>query len=65
MENRKFKATCPICGYVLCKGLPHSQIDINCPKCGQYLQIHFLEEGVTSLLALRRTEGKTEETTAP
>lgn len=62
--DRKFKAACPICGYGLCKGTPQSQIDINCPKCGEYLQVRFLEDGVSSSLVLRKAEGKAAERAA-
>ena len=56
----KYRANCPICGHNLFKGTPHSHIDVNCPKCGQLLQITFAEEGVVSAVVMKKTacEGK-------
>ncbi len=54
----KYRASCPICGHTLFKGTPHSHIDVNCPKCGQLLQISFAEEGVVSAMVTKRPAGE-------
>ncbi len=56
----KYRASCPICGHTLFKGTPNSHIDVNCPKCGQLLQISFEEESVISTMITKKTacEGK-------
>ncbi len=46
MEQIKYKASCPVCGRNLFRGLPDSYIEGNCPKCGSFLVIHFETDGV-------------------
>lgn len=35
----KFYASCPICGYKLCKGESGSDVDILCPRCGKLVRV--------------------------
>lgn len=46
MEQIKYKASCPVCGRNLFRGLPDSYIEGYCPKCGSFLVIHFGTDGV-------------------
>ena len=46
MEQKKYRASCPICGHNLFKGLPNSYMEGNCPKCRSFRQIYFNGDGV-------------------
>ena len=35
----KMYASCPICGYKLCKGESGSDVDILCPRCGKLVRV--------------------------
>ncbi len=35
----KMYASCPICGYKLCKGESGSDVDILCPRCGKLIRV--------------------------
>lgn len=47
METEKYKASCPICGRNLFRGTPSSHVEVNCPKCGAFLQVAFEQNGYT------------------
>ncbi len=49
MEQTKYKASCPVCGRNLFRGLPDSYIEGNCPKCGSFLRIFFEGDGVNTV----------------
>ena len=51
MENRKYKASCPVCGRDLFRGSPESFLEGYCPKCGSFLQIYFENNGVKAVAA--------------
>ncbi len=36
-------ASCPICGYKLCKGESGSDVDILCPRCGKLVRVVITE----------------------
>ncbi len=42
----KYRASCPICGWMLIQASPASEICIDCPKCKNHLQIEIDEYGV-------------------
>lgn len=56
MENKIYMASCPICGRSLFKGKPDSYIEGGCPKCKNYLQIHYTAEGVKSAVCVVQPE---------
>lgn len=56
MENKVYMASCPICGHTLFKGKPESYIEGGCPKCKNYLQIHFTDVGVKSNIIVSKKE---------
>lgn len=58
MEKVKFKASCPICGRNLFRGVPDSYIEGNCPKCGSFLLIHFESEGVNIVTGVKEATPK-------
>ncbi len=39
----KMYASCPICGYKLCKGESGSDVDILCPRCGKLIRVVITE----------------------
>ena len=39
----KMYASCPICGYKLCKGESGSDVDILCPRCGKLVRVVITE----------------------
>ena len=39
----KMYASCPICGYKLCKGESGSDADILCPRCGKLVRVVITE----------------------
>lgn len=45
-------ASCPICGRSLFKGTADSYIEGGCPKCKNYLQITYTQEGVKSIVSV-------------
>lgn len=49
MEQVKYKASCPVCGRNLFKGIPNSYIEGNCPKCGSFIQVNFNDRGVNTV----------------
>jgi phage FluMu protein Com len=56
MENIVYVASCPICGRLLFKGKPNSQIEVGCPKCKNYLHVEFTTEGVQSEVSIIKEE---------
>ena len=47
-ENRKCKASCPICGRGLCRAAPNSVVEIYCPKCKSPLLVSFENGGFSA-----------------
>ncbi len=45
--GENFKASCPVCGRNLFRGTKRSFVEGPCSKCGTYLKISYLENGVT------------------
>ena len=41
--SMKMYASCPICGYKLCKGESGSDVDILCPRCGKLVRVVITE----------------------
>ena len=41
----KMYASCPICGYKLCKGESGSDVDILCPRCGKLVSFKSIVSG--------------------
>lgn len=39
----KMYASCPICGYKLCKGESGSDVDILCPHCSKLIRVVITE----------------------
>ena len=58
MENKVFLASCPICGRSLFKGKPDSYVEGGCPKCKNYLQISYTQDGVQSVVCIMKPEEK-------
>ena len=58
MEKVKYKASCPICGRNLFRGVPDSYIEGYCPKCGNFLMIHFGTDGVNTVAGAREMISK-------
>jgi len=52
MDKNIFMASCPICGRSLFKGTADSYIEGGCPKCKNYLQITYTQEGVKSIVSV-------------
>lgn len=48
--GEKFKASCPVCGRNLFRGATMSFVEGNCAKCGAFLKITYLENGVTVIV---------------
>ena len=46
-EIMKMYASCPICGYKLCKGESGSDVDILCPRCGKLVRVVITETNTT------------------
>ena len=44
MDKKKFFVTCPECGRRLCKAVPGSEMEIECPKCSKPLAIYVDDE---------------------
>ncbi len=61
MEQIKYKASCPICGRSLFRGLPNSYMEGNCPKCGSFLQVTFNSTGVNAVMGSTAKDNKKEE----
>ena len=55
-EKQFFISSCPICGRTLFKGTPNSYIEGACPKCKEYLKIHFNGTGY-QVCILRQEKG--------
>ena len=47
MNNKSYKASCPICGRVLLSGTENSELELYCPKCKTKLNVNFKVYGVT------------------
>ena len=47
----KMYASCPICGYKLCKGESGSDVDILCPRCGKLIRVHISDNEVRAIPA--------------
>lgn len=45
----KMYASCPICGYKLCKGKSGSDVDIICPRCGKLILVVITEKDVRAM----------------
>ena len=59
----KMYASCPICGYKLCKGESGSDVDILCPRCGKLVCVVITETNTncTPPTLLKRRQKKTTE----
>jgi len=44
LDKKKFFVTCPECGRRLCKAVPGSEMEIECPKCSKQLMISVDDE---------------------
>ena len=45
MNNSKFYAVCPACGRRLCKAVPGSEVEQDCPKCQSVVLIRVDPDG--------------------
>ena len=55
MGNSKFYVTCPCCGRRLCKAVPGSEVEQDCPKCQNTILIFVDEEkAVTTKVLIER-----------
>lgn len=45
-ESIRCMASCPVCGRGLCKAVPHSVVEIYCPKCKNPLLVCFENNSV-------------------
>lgn len=45
----KFYASCPVCGYKLCKGESGSEVDILCSRCGKLVRIVITADEVRAI----------------
>ncbi len=50
MKNQLFMASCPVCGRSIFKGTANSYIEGGCPKCKNFLQISYTNDGVKVML---------------
>ena len=46
-ESIRCMASCPVCGRGLCKAVPHSVVELHCPKCKNPLLVCFENNGVS------------------
>ncbi|MBR4394465.1 MAG: hypothetical protein IKT07_10675 [Oscillospiraceae bacterium] len=55
MNNPKFYVTCPACGRRLCKAVPGSELEQECPKCQNtvLIQVDPDRKVITQVLNLR------------
>jgi ribosomal protein S27E len=56
LDKKKFFVTCPECGRRLCKAVPGSEMEIECPKCAKALMIFVDDECSVSVKLLRSAQ---------
>ena len=62
MEKAKYRISCPVCGRLLCRSIPNSYLEGNCPKCASYIRVYVRESGVDlDVITTRNTKESSSE----